>query len=66
MSERRVPPNRVLVLFAHPALEKSRVNRVLVDGLEEMEGVTFHDLYESYPDLDIDVHGSRSCWRTTT
>ena len=55
MSERRTPPNRVLVLFAHPALEKSRVNRVLIDGLEAMEGVTFHDLYEAYPDLDIDV-----------
>jgi glutathione-regulated potassium-efflux system ancillary protein KefG len=51
----RVIPQRVLVLFAHPALEKSRVNRVLIDGLDSMEGITFHDLYEAYPGLDIDV-----------
>jgi len=50
-------PNRVLVLFAHPALEKSRVNKAMVRGLAEaeMEGVTFHDLYEAYPDFDVDV-----------
>ncbi|MGB8328609.1 MAG: NAD(P)H-dependent oxidoreductase [Polyangiales bacterium] len=47
--------NRILVLFAHPALERSRVNRVLVRGLDQMEGVTFHDLYEAYPDFDVDV-----------
>jgi glutathione-regulated potassium-efflux system ancillary protein KefG len=47
--------NRVLLLFAHPALEKSRVNRVLIQGLRELPGVTFHDLYECYPDFDIDV-----------
>ena len=46
---------RVLVLFAHPALQRSRVNRVLIRGLERIEGVTFHDLYEAYPDLNIDV-----------
>ena len=46
---------KTLVLFAHPALEKSRVNRVLIEGLEDMEGITFHDLYEAYPDLAIDV-----------
>lgn len=46
---------RVLVLFAHPALEKSRVNRVLIEGLLDLEGVTVHDLYEAYPDFGIDV-----------
>jgi glutathione-regulated potassium-efflux system ancillary protein KefG len=46
---------RILVLFAHPALEKSRVNRVLIEGLARKEGITFHDLYEAYPDLDIDI-----------
>jgi glutathione-regulated potassium-efflux system ancillary protein KefG len=55
VSERFIPPNRVLVLFAHPALEKSRVNRILIDGLEDLEGITFHDLYEAYPDLDVDA-----------
>jgi len=46
---------RVLVLFAHPALQKSRVNRVLIEGLRDLEGVTVHDLYEAYPDFGIDV-----------
>jgi glutathione-regulated potassium-efflux system ancillary protein KefG len=46
---------QILILFAHPALEKSRVNRVLIEGLADIEGVTFRDLYERYPDFDIDV-----------
>jgi len=46
---------RILILFAHPALEKSRVNRLLIEGMDNMEGITFHDLYEAYPELDIDV-----------
>ena len=46
---------RILVLFAHPAFQKSKVNKVLVDGLSEMEGITFHDLYQEYPELDINV-----------
>ena len=46
---------RVLILFAHPALEKSRVNKVLIQGLDTLENVTFHDLYEAYPDLEIHV-----------
>jgi glutathione-regulated potassium-efflux system ancillary protein KefG len=46
---------RVLVLFAHPALQKSRVHRVLAAAAERVEGITFHDLYECYPDLHLNV-----------
>ena len=50
---------RVLVLFAHPALEKSRVHRRLVAELPALvaarPAITFHDLYEAYPDYDVDV-----------
>ena len=46
---------RVLVLFAHPALEKSRVNRRLIEAVRDLPGVTFHDLYEAYPDFHIRV-----------
>jgi glutathione-regulated potassium-efflux system ancillary protein KefG len=46
---------RVLILFAHPALEKSRVNRPLAAAVRGLAGVTFHDLYETYPDFDVDV-----------
>ena len=46
---------RVLVVFAHPALEKSRVNRRLLQVLPDLPGVTLDDLYERYPDFDVDV-----------
>jgi glutathione-regulated potassium-efflux system ancillary protein KefG len=48
-------PRRVLVLFAHPVLERSRVNKHLVDAVRGMPGVTVHDLYEAYPTMNIDV-----------
>jgi glutathione-regulated potassium-efflux system ancillary protein KefG len=48
-------PSRVLILFAHPAYEKSRVHRQLAAAVRSLPGVTFHDLYEAYPDQDIDV-----------
>jgi glutathione-regulated potassium-efflux system ancillary protein KefG len=46
---------RILILFAHPALEKSRVNRHLIRAAQDVRGVTFNDLYEAYPDFQIDV-----------
>lgn len=46
---------KVLILFAHPALEKSRVQKQLVRHIRTLQGITFRDLYETYPDLDIDV-----------
>jgi glutathione-regulated potassium-efflux system ancillary protein KefG len=48
-------PQKILILFAHPVLERSRVNRRLVDAVRDLEGVTIHDLYELYPTLAIDV-----------
>ena len=47
--------SRVLVLFAHPALEKSRVHRRLVARVPARLELTLHDLYEDYPAFDIDV-----------
>jgi len=46
---------RILILFAHPVLERSRVNRRLLAVAREISGVTIHDLYEAYPTLDIDT-----------
>ena len=51
---------RILILFAHPALQKSRVNRVLVQGVQALDGVTLHDLYQVYPDFYIDVEREQS------
>lgn len=45
----------ILVLLAHPASRRSRVNRALAAAIRELPGVTLHDLYEAYPELDIDV-----------
>jgi len=45
--------NRILILFAYPALQKSRINRVLISAVQDIEAVTFHDLYEAYPEFDI-------------
>ena len=45
--------NRILILFAYPALQKSRINRVLISDVQDIEAVTFHDLYEAYPEFDI-------------
>jgi glutathione-regulated potassium-efflux system ancillary protein KefG len=46
---------RILLLFAHPALEKSRVHRHLIQRLPRLAGLTVQDLYEAYPDFDVDV-----------
>ncbi len=51
---------RILVLFAHPDLARSRVNRRLLEAVSDLDGVTVHDLYEAYPDLDIDVAHEQS------
>lgn len=46
---------RVLVLFAHPALEHSRVHRALLASAKRVDGVAVHDLYERYPDFNVNV-----------
>lgn len=46
---------RLLILFAHPRLGRSRVHRHLLRELPDHPDITFHDLYEEYPRLDIDV-----------
>ena len=46
---------KVLILFAHPLLEKSRVHHELLHQARQVRGVTINDLYENYPDFDIDI-----------
>ncbi|MDH3715673.1 MAG: NAD(P)H-dependent oxidoreductase [Gammaproteobacteria bacterium] len=45
----------IAVLFAHPAIHRSRVNKVLFEHIRNLPGVTARDLYELYPDFNIDV-----------
>lgn len=47
--------NRILILFTHPAYEKSRVQKRLIKAASAFEDITIHDLYEQYPDFIIDV-----------
>jgi glutathione-regulated potassium-efflux system ancillary protein KefG len=46
---------KVLILFAHPLLEKSNVHVELLKRAGEVPDVGINDLYERYPDFDIDV-----------
>lgn len=46
---------RILILFAHPLLEKSRVHARLAEAAQSVPGISFRDLYERYPEFDIDV-----------
>ena len=52
----------ILILFGHPAFRRSTINAALRETIETLDGVTFHDLYASYPDFLIDVqHEQRLC-----
>jgi glutathione-regulated potassium-efflux system ancillary protein KefG len=51
---------RTLLVFTHPALERTRVNWAMAEAAQEVEGVTFHDLYELYPDFAVDVPGEQA------
>lgn len=46
---------RILLLLAHPKFEKSRVNKALIAAVADLPGLTVHDLYENYPDFNVDV-----------
>ncbi len=48
--------SKILLLFAHPALEKSRVHVTLLKHVQKINDITINDLYEHYPFFDIDVN----------
>ena len=37
-------------------MHKSRINKRLNESIKDTEGITFHNLYEAYPDFHIDVN----------
>ena len=51
----KMPKNKILILFFHPLFEKSNANKALVQNIPNTEDITFHDLYEEYPDFEINV-----------
>ncbi len=46
---------KVLIIFAHPAIHKSRIHRRLTESLKNMRGITVNNLYENYPDFYIHI-----------
>jgi glutathione-regulated potassium-efflux system ancillary protein KefG len=52
-------PARVLLVLAHPAMERSRANRAMITAMQGAPGVTLLDLYETYPDFVIDVRAEQ-------
>ena len=44
----------ILVIYAHPLGRHSIANRVLVDAIRDLPSVTVRDLYEIYPDYNVD------------
>ncbi len=49
----------VLLVVAHPALERSRANQRMMDAALQVSGVTLHDLYETYPNFTIHVRAEQ-------
>jgi glutathione-regulated potassium-efflux system ancillary protein KefG len=47
--------NNIWILFGHPAFRRSTINAALRETVKATDGITFHDLYASYPDFLIDV-----------
>lgn len=47
--------HNILILFAHPRFERSRANAQLVRHIPRSERITFHDLYERYPDFNVNL-----------
>lgn len=46
---------QVLILFAHPSLHRSEVNRHLFNASQNLPNVTIVDLYQEYPTFNIDI-----------
>jgi glutathione-regulated potassium-efflux system ancillary protein KefG len=51
---------KILILFAHPALQKSKVNQQLIKSAYDTNGVQVNDLYERYPDFNIDIKAEQN------
>lgn len=55
MSEDTAGKRSILILFAHPSLDRSEVNLPLAEISAQLDGVTLVDLYAEYPDFIIDI-----------
>lgn len=51
---------RVLIVFAHPDIRSSTVNKAMLDAVCNLPGVDVLDLYERYPGFHINVAAEQS------
>ncbi|WP_394200562.1 NAD(P)H-dependent oxidoreductase [Shewanella waksmanii] len=51
--------SKILILFAHPSVERSEVNKPLFNASLRHQDVTAIDLYRQYPTLDIDIEAEQ-------
>ncbi len=49
----------LLLVLAHPAMERSRANKAMAAAVQGAPGVNILDLYETYPDFAIDVRAEQ-------
>ncbi len=47
--------NKIVIQLFHPLLHKSRINRKMIEAVEDLDGVTVRVLYDLYPDYHIDM-----------
>jgi glutathione-regulated potassium-efflux system ancillary protein KefF len=59
----KIKPVPILILYAHPHGRRSTANRQLIEAITGLPGVEVRDLYERYPDYDIDVLAEREAAR---
>lgn len=55
-----VESRAALILFAHPAADRSRANAALLAAARARPDVTVQDLYRAYPDFLIDVQAEQA------
>ena len=51
--------NKILILFAHPRFERSIANSLIIQHIPKRPEITFHDLYELYPDFNINAENEK-------
>ena len=49
----------VVVIFAHPYPDRSVANRILLESIDDLDGVAVRSLYDRYPDFAIDADAER-------
>jgi len=55
MATQQSSTHKILIIFAHPSPQQSRVNRPLLEEVQSTPEIEIVDLYEEYPDFYIDT-----------